>query len=94
MKARLSVRKKKMRPRFNERKLQILRMLEREEITSASLAARVGIAERTARSHLHRLTRQGLLNVTRSEFTPREGKRPYVYRTSERGRERIVWLSR
>lgn len=73
----------------NVRKRQILELLLDREMTSEQVAKSVGISESAARHHLLRYWRYGLLDRAGKGFTPGMGNNPILYRTSERGRERL-----
>jgi len=74
---------------FNVRKKQILQLLDEKEMTAREVAKKLKIAERTARNHLLRYRRRGLLNRTGGSFVPGRGKNPYLYKTTEKGRKKL-----
>ena len=78
-----------MRVGYNERKKQILKLLDGQEMTAKDVAEETGISEHTARHHLLRYWRENLLIRSGGEFVPGTGNNPYLYTTSDNGRNRL-----
>jgi DNA-binding transcriptional ArsR family regulator len=79
------------RARFNERKIQILRLLDGRWMTAREVAEACGIKYRTAQAHLLRYRRYGLVLRKGGEIRPGRGSDPYVYTISPLGRRRLSW---
>lgn len=74
---------------YNERKKQILELLNGREMTAKEVAKETGIDEHTARHHLLRYWRENLLTRSEGGFVPGAGNNPYLYTTSDNGRNRL-----
>ena len=74
------------RARFNERKRQILSLLDGRWMTAREVAGACGIKYRTARAHLLRYRRYGLLAEREGRVIPGGGSEPNRYTLSERGK--------
>ena len=74
---------------YNVRKKQILELLNGQEMTAKEVAEETGIDEHTARHHLLRYWRENLLTRSGGGFVPGAGNNPYLYTTSNNGRNRL-----
>ena len=80
--------------RFNERKVEVLEHLSRQEreIRSSELAESLEISEPLARMELLNLYRIRLVS-RRQLFTNKKGGRPFKYKITSRGLDRLKRLT-